>query len=222
MKNTIYLRSYLIFAVSVELLSIILQLFIAFAAPDAGIATILRLTTFFTIDTNLVVLFTYTVLLLFNDSKLGRFFKNENTLTAVLTYITFVSLAYHILLLKVWNPTGLQWYVGELLHWVNPLIFLIFWSIFVNKRNVQFKNFIFWMGYPFLYFVWVMLLGHLNFKYPYFFLDINKEGYLKVFLTGTFLLFSMALIAVFYIFSAKTIVYLKNGQKTDTKKNYPY
>ena len=115
-----------------ETVTLSLQIWIAMSAPNADIYTPLRLTTYFTVDSNMLLLIYYFGVINFLKNGKGSFLTKPETATAFLTYITFVSIVYHLLLQDVWNPQGLQWWVGELLHWVNPLIFLIFWLIFIK------------------------------------------------------------------------------------------
>ncbi len=213
---------FLFFGLLMETVALLLQIWIALSAPHADFYTALRLTTFFTVDSNLLLWLFYFFGIFSSQIKKGTFFNKAESATAILTYITFVSIVYHLLLQDVWNPKGLQWWVGELLHWVNPLIFLIFWLIFVDKQQLSFKKLPFWMLFPIIYFFWVLLLGGLGLKYPYPFLDVPKLGLLRVFITGIFLLISMSLIAGIYILLGKKIPKLFNVKTSDTSENYPH
>lgn len=187
-------------------IALLLQFYIAFTAPNAiWWFTPIKLTTYFTLDSNLLLWFFYGSLLFFKDKKIGHFFAQKGVSTALLTYITFVCIVYHLLLQDVWNPQGLQWWVGELLHWVNPLIFLLYWLIFVPKHDLSFRQIPPWLLFPTGYFCYVMILGLIGFKYPYPFLDLAKLGILKVFITGLVLLLAMTFIAAAYILLAKAI-----------------
>jgi hypothetical protein len=214
--------AFLIFGLLMETVTLSLQIWIAMSAPNADIYTPLRLTTYFTVDSNMLLLIYYFGVINFLKNGKGSFLTKPETATAFLTYITFVSIVYHLLLQDVWNPQGLQWWVGELLHWVNPLIFLIFWLIFVDKQQLSFKKLPLWMIFPIIYFFWVLILGGLGLKYPYPFLDVPKLGLLWVFVTGIFLLISMAFIAGTYILLGKKIPKLFNVKTSDTSENHPH
>ncbi len=215
-----YLKNYLLFAFSVELLTFVLQLFIVYSGPGNFFIKTIRLTTFFTITTNLLLLICYSSLLFSRERKIGQFFSNGNNLTALLTYICFVCIIYHLLLINVWNPQGLQWYVGELLHWINPLIYLLFWIIFVDKHEIKYRVIPYWLAYPIIYFVWVMILGLMGMKFPYPFFELKSIGIFKVFGFGFLLLLSLAAMGTFFVFSAKYYFRNKtNGIKTNIQKN---
>jgi hypothetical protein len=125
------------------------------------------------------------------------------------------------MLLGVWNPQGLQWWVGELLHWVNPLIFLIFWLIFVDKKSLAYRQIPKWLLFPAGYFVWVIIYGALGFGYPYPFFNPEKIGWLNVLNSGIALLFVLTILSVFLIFLGKILLNL-NVSKADTTQNNSY
>jgi hypothetical protein len=114
-----------------------------------------------------------------------------------------------------WNPQGLQWLVSELFHWVNPLIYLIFWLIFVNKKSLAFGQILSWLIFPTIYFIWVLLLGAFGLGYPYPFLNVEKFGLFNVVMTGFVLLFTLTIIAVFLILIGKNLPF-QNVRKTDS------
>src|SRR5215213_3929165 len=70
--------------------------------------TIIRYFSFFTILTNLLVAFVFT--------KETNSVVKPGLIAATTVYISIVGLVYQILLRHIWNPTGLQMLVDELLH----------------------------------------------------------------------------------------------------------
>ena len=216
-KLSPYKKLYLFVAMSVEFTALILQLFVVFSAENAGFHSVLKLSTFFTINSNLLLLIVY-LMLLFSNSD---FWNKNTTQTALLTYISFVCIVYHAMLQNSWNPQGLQWLVAELFHWVNPLFFLIFWLIFVNKKDLAFKQIIYWLIFPTIYFVWVLIYGSFGNGYPYPFLNVDKFGLLNVIMTGFILLFVLTIIAVFLILTGKYLP-LQNVRKTDSAQDNSY
>jgi hypothetical protein len=120
-----------------------------------------------------------------------------------------------------WNPQGLQWWVAELFHWVNPLIYLIFWLIFVDKGNLSYKQIAAWLIFPTIYFVWVLLIGAFGLGYPYPFLNVDKFGLFSVIMNGFVLLFVLTGIAAILILIGKNLP-LQNVVKTDSAQNNSY
>jgi hypothetical protein len=165
------------------------------------IETIFRFFVFFTILTNILVAICYTSLWSRSAAGFNRFFSRPSTLTATTVYITVVGVVYNLLLRSLWKPEGLQLIVDELLHTVLPLLFIVFWWLFVPKDSLKWKNAFFWMIYPLVYILYVLIFGALTRFYPYPFTDVNKLGYARTLLNGAalvviFLLLSLLLVAV--------------------------
>ncbi|RYY06439.1 MAG: hypothetical protein EOP43_06365 [Sphingobacteriaceae bacterium] len=57
-----------------------------------------QLLSYFTIQSNILVAFSLTAVLLFPQAKTGRFFSKISTATAIAVYITIVSLVYNLVL----------------------------------------------------------------------------------------------------------------------------
>jgi hypothetical protein len=165
------------------------------------IETIFRFFVFFTILTNILVAICYTSLWSRSAAGFNRFFSRPSTLTATTVYITVVGVVYNLLLRSLWKPEGLQLIVDELLHTVLPLLFIVFWWLFVPKDSLKWKSVFSWMIYPLVYILYVIIFGALTGFYPYPFTDVNKLGYARTLLNGAglvviFLLLSLLLVAV--------------------------
>jgi hypothetical protein len=160
---------------------------------------VIRFFSYFTILTNILVALCFTNLLLKPKSKLGEFFSQPSVLTAVTSYITFVGIAYNLLLRHLWNPEGLQLIVDELLHIIIPLLSILYWLIFVPKAGLQWKSILPWMIYPVIYLVYVLTRGALSGFYPYPFIDVNGLGYFKVILNDGGLIIAFLLLSLLFV-----------------------
>lgn len=140
------------------------------------IPTLAKFFSYFTILTNLVVAICFTILFSSTNSKLGKWFSNAKTLTAINVYIFIVGLVYNVALRGIYIPVGYEKIADELLHVVMPLAFLIFWIFFVDKSSLKLKNAFSWLIYPLLYLVYTLIRGYFVKQYPYFFIDANKLG----------------------------------------------
>jgi len=147
---------------------------------NSGVAStgeiIIRYFSYFTLLTNLLVAVCCTCLLLAPTSKWGRFFSKTKTSTAVTVYILIVGLIYNTILRFIWNPTGLQMMVDELLHTVIPLMFLFYWIIFANKSGLKWKDIFPWLIYPLVYLIFVLIRGSFSGFYPYPFIHAGNLG----------------------------------------------
>jgi hypothetical protein len=139
--------------------------------------TIVRYFTFFTILTNILIAVGCTVLLLKPSSRWGRFFAKNTTLTATTVNILIVGATYNIILRWLWKPQGLQYVVDELLHLIIPLLFILFWLVFVPKGGLKWSNIFLWTVYPIAYLIIILIRGEFSGYYPYPFVDVTKLGY---------------------------------------------
>jgi hypothetical protein len=142
--------------------------------------TITRYFSFFTILTNLIVVFCCTFILLKPKSHTGSFFSRPDTLTAIAVYITVVGIVYNTVFRFLWNPQGLQLIVDELLHSVIPLLFIILWFLLTRKAVLKWKNIFPWLLYPFAYIISILIRGAFSGFYPYPFINVTELGYSKV------------------------------------------
>jgi hypothetical protein len=104
---------------------------------------------------------------------------------------------------NLWHPEGLQLVVDELLHSVIPVLFLLYWLIFVPKGLLQWKNVFSWLIYPVVYIVFVLLRGKSSRFYPYPLINVNDLGYSKVLLNCCGLFIAFLLLSLLFIAIAK-------------------
>lgn len=180
--------------------SVIAQFYLAIINRHSSVSeAIIRFFSYFTIQTNLLVVTCFTMLLLKPASGWGKFFSGTGVQTAICSYITFVGLTYNILLRQLWQPTGLQLVVDELLHSVVPTLFIVYWLIYVSKRGLLWKNAGRWLIYPVVYVVLMLIRGAFSGYYPYPFIDVSELGYPRVFLNGFGLIIAFLLLSSLFI-----------------------
>ncbi len=165
--------------------------------------TIIRYFSYFTILTNLFVAIYSTVSFVKPFSKLGQFFARPSIGIATTVYIVVVGVIYNAILRNLWQPTGMQRIVDELLHTIIPVIFLAYWLVFLSKKELKWNAFFQWLLYPLLYCAYIMLRGYFSGFYPYPFMDVTKLGFKQVALN------SLGMTIVFLGFS---ILFLNVGR----------
>jgi hypothetical protein len=171
-------RAYLSVLAVAGWFALIGQFYLIIITKQASIPEIIiRYFTFFTILTNILIAVASTAILLAPGSGWGKFFSKVTTLTAITVNIVIVGATYNAILRFIWNPQGLQRVVDELLHLIIPVLFILFWLIFVPKRRLKWDNILLWMIYPLVYLAIILLRGAFSDYYPYPFLDVNKLGY---------------------------------------------
>jgi len=198
-------RNRKIFAATGALLTwfaIIAQLALAIENRTTSVGeAVVRFFSYFTILSNLLVALYCTFQLLPGNTGLHRLFRRPGTISAITAYITVVGIVYQLLLRHIWEPHGLQKVVDELLHSVIPLLFVIYWVIYEDKRQLKWRFMLYWLIYPIVYAIYTVAHGYFSGFYPYPFVDVNKLGYAVVMgnafgLFIAFFFFSGALIGI--------------------------
>src|SRR4051812_38806133 len=99
-------------------------------------------------------------------------------------YITVVGLVYNLILRQLWKPAGLQFVDDELLHSVIPFLFILYWLMFVPKSELKWKDVLFWLIYPLIYLICILIRGALSGFYPYPFINTDDIGYYETFINS--------------------------------------
>lgn len=171
-------RAYLLLLAIAGWFALIGQFYLIIISKQASIPEIIiRYFTFFTILTNILIAVGSTAILMVPGSPWGKFFSKATTLTAITVNIVIVGATYNAILRYIWNPQGLQRVVDELLHLIIPILFLLFWLIFVPKGRLKWSNIWLWTIYPLVYLAVILVRGIFSGYYPYPFVDVTKLGY---------------------------------------------
>ncbi|GAB2614654.1 Pr6Pr family membrane protein [Belliella aquatica] len=160
--------------------------------------TIIRFFSFFTILTNTLVAIYFTSQSQKENS--ASFFSKAGRLTAITVYILVVGLIYQLVLRQIWEPTGMQKIVDELLHSVTPVITLIYWFLYEEKKLVNWSQIPYWLIYPAIYLTYILIRGHISGFYPYPFVNVTEIGYQQI------LINSLGVLILFVILSSGMIL----------------
>ena len=194
--------------------AVITQLYLMIANRVVSIPeTILRFFSFFTIDTNILVALCFSFIFLRRNSGVGRFFTKPTTITAITIYITIVGIVYNVILRSTWRPEGLQKVVDELLHSVIPVLFILFWLIFIPIEQLKWKNAVSWLIYPIVYMAYAIIHGAITKFYPYHFVDVNALGYNKALFNAGGILLVIFLLSLALIATGKLMKKFDDGKK---------
>ncbi|MBO9538475.1 Pr6Pr family membrane protein [Herbaspirillum sp.] len=153
--------------------------------------------------TNLTILLgalCFTSLALSLKTPLSRFFRQPSVVSAIVTYLAFVGIAYNLLLRRLWTPTGFHALVNESLHTVVPLLAIVYWIFFVPVFQASLRKSLLWLVYPLGYLFVTLWRGALSGFYPYPFINVSTLGYPRVIVNSS-LLFAgfLALMALFIV-----------------------
>lgn len=200
MKNKISL----VFA-AISWFAVIAQYYLMVQNSDKEITEItIRFFSYFTILTNSLVAVYFSMVFLSKENT-NSFVYKPGSLTALTVYITIVGLVYQLVLREIWEPTGLQKVVDELLHSVNPLLVICFWYFYEEKQKVKWSALSSWLLYPLIYLFYILLRGSVSDFYPYPFVDVNALGIGKVLLNSLVLMVVFIGTAALFIFVGKKI-----------------
>jgi len=150
--------------------------------------TIILYFSFFTILTNILVALFFTVTAFQVKKFPYKLLSTSGAITAVTAFILIVGLVYQIALRSIWEPTGLQFIVDELLHTIIPLFMLIYWFFNVTKDDLQLRTVFKWLVYPVTYIIFIIVRGYLSGYYPYPFLNIKEIGFEKTMMNITIII----------------------------------
>jgi hypothetical protein len=147
----------------------------ALGRTPAGI--VVQFFSYFTILSNILVVLSYGAPLLAAKSALGRFFARPGVKSAIALYIALVGLVYVLVLRQLWDPQGPDKLADAALHYAAPLLYVVYWLAFIDKRRLTYRGIGAWLAFPFVYCVYALVRGALTDIYPYPFLEANKLGY---------------------------------------------
>ncbi len=147
------------------------------AAGVQTVETLVRFFSYYTILTNILAALVLTGAML---GHRGTFFSKPSVQTATAVYISVVGIIYVAILSSLWAPTGPQWLADNLLHHAMPVLYVLFWLVFVPKGTLRWMSFPPWLIFPLLYVIVVLVRGYVSRFWPYPFLDADKLGWISV------------------------------------------
>lgn len=210
--------AYLSLLILVIWFSLVLQFSISIAAyREAGrsiAGSLLILFSFFTILTNILAVKSATIILIAPNSYWGRFFSKSQVQCAITVYIVIVGLVYNLVLRQQWSPKGWFKLADELLHLVNPVLFVVYWLVFALKSDLKYKYLPAWLLYPVIYFIYILIRGAVKGDYPYPFMNVTLHGYITVTLNCIIVLLAFAGIGALFIWIGR-LIYSRQKLSTD-------
>ena len=149
-----------------------IQFSVSYANQHDVVATLWVLARFFTILTNMAVAVVMTSVAI-----------DRPVSPLVLRGLTFVILlmgiVYSTLLHVLYSLTGPAVISNLLLHKISPVAMTLWWLLFAPKARLKRSAPLWWAAYPLAYFVYALVRGHHDGRYPYPFMDVAKIGWLQ-------------------------------------------
>jgi hypothetical protein len=128
---------------------------------------------FFTVTTNLLVALVMTWV------AIGRRASPE-LLGGLTLSIILVGAVYWALLQNLHHPEGAAHIANILMHRVAPIGMVLWWLLFAPRGRLKWSAAWLWVTYPIAYFIYALVRGHFDGKYPYPFIDVGHLGWLQV------------------------------------------
>ncbi len=199
-------KKWSLFLAGIAWVAVLTQYFLMVENRVASVGeTTIRFFSFFTILTNSLVAIYFTWWILLYKKENPSILNKLGTLTALTVYITIVGLVYQILLRPIWEPTGIQLVVDELLHSVIPVAVIVCWYLFEDKSLVSYRQIPQWLIYPLIYLAYILVRGNGSGFYPYPFVDVGSLGLSKVLINAMGLMVLFVGISALYIKVGKSV-----------------
>lgn len=159
------------------LLQLLLSVRLALANGHGIGHGLLVYTGFFTILSNLLVALVLTAWA--GAGRRGRpgWLRRPGTAAVAAAGIAVVAIAYHLLLRQVWDPRGWQLLADQLLHYLVPAGYLLWWWRVPGRARLRWRQWPWWLVWPMAYLVYALARGELTGLYPYPFIDVPRLGY---------------------------------------------
>lgn len=146
-----------------------IQFSATYSAQHDVATTLWVLFRFFTIITNLLVALTMSWVAI--GRRVSPFLLGGITIAILL-----VGVVYMTLLRGLIELSGGALLADLLLHKVSPVAMTLWWLFFAPRARLKGRDAVWWAAYPLAYFVYALVRGHFDGRYPYPFMDVGKLG----------------------------------------------
>lgn len=189
----------------IGLAGLVLQFCISIpASMEAGrslLGSIIFLFSFFTILTNIGAVLVHTSLLSSTGYAWLPAFAGSRMRAGIAVSIALVFIVYASVLAQLWQPQGLFLLCDVLLHYVTPVLFVLWWLVAGANGGTRWGDISWWMLYPVAYLIYALARAPFAGEVPYPFLDVAKNGAASVAIsaaaiTGLFLVLCVVAVVV--------------------------
>lgn len=145
------------------------------ANGDTLIGAVIFFFTFYTILTNLMLVLIYVSDLWPRESL--SWWRSPVTRGMMAATITLVGLFYHFFLAGTWNPQGWFKVADVALHYVTPIVYVLWWVLFTWHGKLKFGDIPIMLLPSTIWLIYAMIRGAIVNEYPYPILEAHKLGY---------------------------------------------
>lgn len=172
----------------IGLAGLILQICITIpASMEAGrgfLGSLIFYFSFFTILTNIGAVLVHVSLLSPGGYAWFPAFAGPRVRAGVAVAISLVFIVYATVLARLWQPQGLFLLCDILLHYVTPVLFVLWWLLAGADGKRRWRDISWWMVDPIAYLAYVLVRAPIAGEVPYPFLDVARNGAASVAISG--------------------------------------
>jgi hypothetical protein len=132
-------------------------------------------------------------------------FRKPSTRAMMAAVIILVMLYYHFMLAPFLDLTGVIVYTNILLHYVTPILYLLWWGLFSAHGSLRFTQIPLLLVPPLIYLAYLLVRGAIVTEYPYAIVDVSKFGYGQVAINALALTVAVAIFAALVVAADKLI-----------------
>ena len=147
------------------------QVALSLAGDHDLVAALWLLARFFTILTNTLVALSFGLMVVRGHALPTAW------LGGLTLWIVIVGVVYHLLLAKLYAPTGVDWWVDQAFHTGAPVLAVLWWLACAPKADLVLRHAFLWLVWPLAYTAYALVRGAFDGVYPYPFLDVSEIGY---------------------------------------------
>jgi hypothetical protein len=119
--------------------------------------------------------------------------------------IALVGLFFHFLLAPTYHFEGAIAVANVLLHYVAPLIYLLWWAAFTDHGRLRLSHIPTMLLPPLIYLAWAMLRGAFAHEYPYAIIDVTQFGYGQVAINALSVFIGLAILCGLVVIADKLL-----------------
>jgi hypothetical protein len=160
---------------------------------------VINFLSYFTVWTNLLVSLALTCAALNMQRGFAKALTRPVSMTGIASCIALVGITYHFLLRGLWHPMGTRLLADNLLHYVVPALFLMFWWLFVAPAGAGWRDALRWAIFPLVYCMFALVRGATGGFYTYPFINVLQIGYARVFINALGILVGFLIIAAILV-----------------------
>ena len=165
---------------------------------------------YFTIQTNLMVLIWITIALIYSNKDNKPRILNPLIHGAIALYISVTFIIFALLLSVYYQPTGIEAITNILMHYAIPIAFILDWFISESDVKYEYRYLIYYLIYPFVYLAYSLVRGIFTGFYPYFFIDLNYISIVELIISVIALMVFFLILGSIYFTINRAIYNKKN------------